>query len=225
MIKTYTQHALSLFMRHFTETESAALRESIKAGYDPTFPILLYEGQVLDGWNRYVVCCALEEAGHDITPVFVDFSGSKDEAVTLVSNANLNRRHLSASARAAGIVVLDLQRSATMRHSVGQIAEQVGVGQKTARTIQKAVNAAPEIAEQVARGELPVARLTEAAAAASDEGGDDVKRRRSRNAPFVMKYTLQRSALIYALSSSDGGPEALLNKILDDHITAQATTK
>ena len=77
MIETYTQHELSRFMRHFSETETAALRESLKAGYDANFPIVLLEGQVLDGWNRYAICRALEEAGHAITPIFVELLAAR----------------------------------------------------------------------------------------------------------------------------------------------------
>jgi hypothetical protein len=60
-------------------------------------PIVLFEGQVLDGWHRLTACGA---AG--LPPVFVEFDG--DDPVAFVTSLNLARRHLSGSQRAAAIV-------------------------------------------------------------------------------------------------------------------------
>ncbi len=53
-------------------------------------PIWLYEGQILDGRNRWRACQA---AGVD--PVFVDFNGDYDQAYRFSISLNLHRRHLT----------------------------------------------------------------------------------------------------------------------------------
>ena len=62
-------------------------------------PIVLSEGKVLDGRNRYLAC---EIAG--VKPRFIDFQG--DDPIGWVVSQNLVRRHLTASQKA--VVAFDL---------------------------------------------------------------------------------------------------------------------
>ena len=62
-------------------------------------PIVLSEGKVLDGRNRYLAC---EIAG--VKPRFIEFQG--DDPIGWVVSQNLVRRHLTASQKA--VVALDL---------------------------------------------------------------------------------------------------------------------
>lgn len=57
----------------------------------------LYEGMILDGWHRYQAC---EEAGVKFR--YEEFKGS--DPVAFVKSRNLERRHLTASQKAAAIV-------------------------------------------------------------------------------------------------------------------------
>jgi len=62
-------------------------------GYDPSFPIILHDGLILDGRNRYR---AAQQAG--VEPLYSSFSGK--DPLEFVIRSNLNRRHLSETQRA-----------------------------------------------------------------------------------------------------------------------------
>jgi len=62
-------------------------------GFDKTRPIILHEGKILDGRNRFKACNELS-----INPFFENFTGK--EPLKFVISTNLNRRHLTESQRA-----------------------------------------------------------------------------------------------------------------------------
>lgn len=86
------QHPLSALFPSMPDEEIQALADDIKAHgqYDA---IVLYEGQVLDGWHRYLAC---KLAG--VNPRTIIFKG-KDPR-TYVRSHNSRRRHMTASQRA-----------------------------------------------------------------------------------------------------------------------------
>ena len=88
-------HELANFYPMQDPARYAELVEGMKkSGYRDEFPIVLYEGKILDGRNRYN---AANEAG--IKPFMVEFSG--DDPVDFVIQANSNRRDLEAGQRVA----------------------------------------------------------------------------------------------------------------------------
>lgn len=64
--------------------------------------IWLFEGQILDGRNRYRACIRA-----DVMPQFRQFTGSRQQALDAVISWNLERRHLTASQKAAVAAELD----------------------------------------------------------------------------------------------------------------------
>lgn len=72
--------------------EFAALRDNIRDRGQKT-PILLYEGKILDGRNRYRSCVEL-----GIEPLFEEYTG--DDALAHVLSLNLYRRQLTVAQRA-----------------------------------------------------------------------------------------------------------------------------
>lgn len=69
-------------------------------------PIVIFEGRILDGRNRYA---ALRKIG--VNPSTTLFAGSEMDALRFVASKNLSRRHMNASQRAAvGAAILELMR-------------------------------------------------------------------------------------------------------------------
>ena len=60
-------------------------------GYDPKNPIYTYQGDILDGWNRYRACGEL-----NIQPVYREFTGTDAQALEFVMRTN-KRRNLTSS--------------------------------------------------------------------------------------------------------------------------------
>lgn len=97
----------------------APIIEDMKTrGFLKDNPIVMLNGEVLDGRNRYY---ASIEAG--VTPVFRDYDEKKDGPVSdFVTSHNLNRRHLTASQRAAAAAALIpfMEAEAKERQKAGQ---------------------------------------------------------------------------------------------------------
>lgn len=93
----YTQHPLSAAFPAMSADDLASLSADI-AAHGQREPGVLYEGQVLDGWHRYQAC---EAAGVEFVAVeFIDA-----DPVAFVISRNAHRRHLTASQRAAAVVM------------------------------------------------------------------------------------------------------------------------
>lgn len=91
------QHPLSAAFPSLPEEDFAALVADIKA-HGQREAVIVFEGMILDGWNRYRAC---EQAR--VKCVTVKHDGS--DPVAFVLSRNLHRRHLTASQRAAAVVL------------------------------------------------------------------------------------------------------------------------
>jgi hypothetical protein len=86
----YAFHPLANGYPLLSGEELTALADAMtRDGYDVAFPIVLYEGQILDGRNRQL---AADLAG--IQPVYQELPAWKDP-VRFIESANERRRHLS----------------------------------------------------------------------------------------------------------------------------------
>ena len=85
-------HELANVFDMIAGVEAKGLEASIaKSGIQ--VPIVLYEGRILDGRNRYR---AAKAVGHKFKPSdFEQFSGTYAEAEAFVISTNVNRRHLT----------------------------------------------------------------------------------------------------------------------------------
>lgn len=94
-------------------------------------PIVLYEGKILDGRNRYQACLKL-----GIEPVFEEAKLGEQSAMEYALSKNLHRRHLNAAQRAA--LALDLlpalsEQAAERRRWAGKKSEAEHIGNSNER--------------------------------------------------------------------------------------------
>ena len=157
---TYELHPLCTLFPRLSGAEFTSLCDDIAAN-GLRSPIVLHDGMILDGGNRYRACL---EAGVD--PVFTEFDGGN--LVSFVLSVNLHRRHMSAGQQAA--IVASAQDWATAQQhggarrgdqaatlpleTVAQRAAQSGAGERTQRMADKVAKADPELSRQVAHGEV-----------------------------------------------------------------------
>ena len=128
------RHPLSAAFPNMPEDDFGALVADIKANGLQQHG-WTYEGQILDGWHRYQAC---EEAGVKFR--YEEYRGS--DPVAFVKSRNLERRHLTASQKAAAVVACHAawkplganQRGSAPgaeAHSAKALAKEAGVGTRT----------------------------------------------------------------------------------------------
>jgi hypothetical protein len=114
---SYTQHPLSARFPKLSDVEFVALVEDIQV-HDQRVPITLYEGQVLDGWHRYLACLEL-----GLPPRTDEFTGTIEEAQALAFSLNARRRHLNTGQLAlltAELLLPDFEAQALGRQRAGK---------------------------------------------------------------------------------------------------------
>jgi hypothetical protein len=168
----YYYHPFNVFPV-ISDAELDELAEDIKAN-GLTHPIIVYEGKILDGRNRYLAC---KIAG--VTPDFFEYLG--DTPIQFSLSLNLHRRHLTTSQRAAIAVELatlpqgartDLA-SNEARFSQSEAADIMTVSRSTVQRAADVRTADPELLEQVKAGELSLEEARRAVAPESADGESD----------------------------------------------------
>jgi hypothetical protein len=157
-------HPLALMFPPISPEEMAEIVSDVKK-HGVLEPVWLYEGKVLDGWHRY---CAAVEAGKEAK--FREWRG--DDPWAFVVSMNIMRRHLTAEMRAATMALAAKKVGALVRLEPGRVDTQLGsdehhhairtpevmksanVGQQTALRAVRVADAAPELAEKVAAGQM-----------------------------------------------------------------------
>ena len=138
----YEWHPLSMAFRMMTAEEYAEFLSDIRAN-GLRDAVVLYQGKILDGRNRYKAC---QEAG--IVPHFIEFVGDDEAAERFVESKNAHRRHLSVEER------LDRVRKklkADPEKSNRVIAEETKTDRETVQKERKKLEEAGEIPQTEAR--------------------------------------------------------------------------
>ena len=167
-IPKYAAHPAADVLPNMSDTEYKALKDDI-ATNGLREPIVLYEGQILDGRHRYRACLELGNQAR-----FLDHDGS--DAVTFVISMNLRRRNLN-----PGQLALIAAKLADMKRGGDRIklpkgdlthagaAKMLNVGKRSvdrASVLMNGVDAGrviPELLVSVDKGEMRLARAEEVA--------------------------------------------------------------
>jgi hypothetical protein len=83
------KHRFNIFPEASQEDFDRLVEDIKRNGYDPGFPVVLFQMEILDGWNRYRAC---EKLG--IQCPKVSFTGSESEAIAYMMRTN-KRRNLN----------------------------------------------------------------------------------------------------------------------------------
>ncbi len=142
-----------------------------EGGYDTKKPIILYEGQILDGRNRYRAASQLK-----IIPTYVEYAGEYGDPWNFCLVQNADRCHyslqelalLAAAEHKYGGYGHGGERSKSpigdLKTTLGETAQKHGVSKRTVERAKKVLDAEPEVKELVSEGQ---ASITDAAKMAS----------------------------------------------------------
>ena len=85
------RHPLSHLYPIMSDGEFRGLVSSMKKyGYDPAFPIILFQWMVADGWHR--LRASMEAR---VEPIFVEWHGTAKDLRAFIVRANSHRRHMT----------------------------------------------------------------------------------------------------------------------------------
>jgi len=164
------KHKYNLY-REIKGEQYENLKNSISKKYDDTFPVIVYENEILDGWNRYRACKEL-----NIDPVIKEFYGDDEAALDFVLKSN-ERRDLTKDERAVMALAYlplieteaekrklsnlkqnntEVPKSAPRGKSRDVVSKQFNVGHtkiQEAKTLQKD---RPDLFEKVKEGDLSI---------------------------------------------------------------------
>lgn len=120
-------------------------------------PIILFEGKILDGRNRYRAACEIAKQRNEPEQYFYfceDYNGGAPEAMSI--SLNLHRRHLTESQRAMlGVDLVNASKGSTEPLTKKAVSEKVKVSKsamKRASFIEK--NGISEIQNMIRDGKL-----------------------------------------------------------------------
>lgn len=169
---TYELHPLCTLFPRVVGADFDSLVADIRAN-GLRQAIVLYGDMILDGGNRYRACL---EAG--VNPHFEHYEG--ESIVSFVLSANLHRRHLSAGQQAAIVASAQdwgkAQVAGSNQHTAkgggatlhdqpltttADRAAQSGASVRTQKMADKVAKASPDLARQVAHGEISLPKAIE----------------------------------------------------------------
>ena len=143
-------HELSSCIPKMGVTDFANLKASMqKNGYIPGHPIVLFQGEIIDGQHRYK---AAVEMG--VTPETIVFGGTYSQALDFIVAGNHDRRHLTKSQKAALIVQFNERRRPEDRMSTQQIADKANVSRTIVRMQKDIRRADVVLSDKIASGQI-----------------------------------------------------------------------
>jgi ParB-like chromosome segregation protein Spo0J len=156
-----TAHPLADVFPVMSEDEFTSLVADIRA-HGLLEPIVMFEGQILDGRHRHRACTEI-----GIEPRFETYEG--DAPLAYIVSRNLKRRHLNESQRAmVAARITNINRESNLKQgartadrrfgevSIDEAAQTLGVSSRSVERANRVRAKAPELAEAVEAGEMKV---------------------------------------------------------------------
>jgi len=169
------RHPLSAAWPDMTPDDFAALRDSIAVARQRE-PIVLFENEVLDGWQRYQACLAeginpcVEPFASDDAQEAADYVRAKHTRRPLTATQRLTAIALMATFRPRGVNGLASSASVADDLTVAKLASQGGAAVRTAASVKAAVTrGTPELVESMRKGEVPASRAEQIAKLPAEE--------------------------------------------------------
>lgn len=188
----YDLHPLCTFFPRLTDSAFSDLVDDIRVN-GLRQPIVLHDGMILDGGNRYRACI---EAG--IEPSFVEYIGN--DIVLFVLSANLHRRHLTPGQRASIVASAQNWAKAHPPHRIKEGCHVApfdtvtnrqalsGASERTQQRADKVAKADPDMARKVIDGEISLPKaLKKITAKTEDEESfwDEAEKKDEADLPTV----------------------------------------
>lgn len=194
-----------------TEEQYAQLLQSMRDhGFDPHYPIISFDGLILDGRHRFR---AAQELG--IEPIIVEWRPSGNDTATKFALRSNIRRDMTVSQKAAYIVQMTGNQM-----SISEMATIANVSPRTIAKTKAIQREAPEMIEQIASGEITLAdaeRIIEEPEIAAQEepAKDQVETALASKTRFneIIKQVSLLEAAIENLSRDPIGCKIRLNQI------------
>ena len=150
----YKNHELADLFPMMSDSEISDMSKDIKANGQRN-PIVIHEGKILDGRNRYAACVMA-----DIDPIEVPFKGK--DALSYVLSTNLHRRHLSTSQRAmvaANIANLNLGEKSDSSKELSHVtqaeaAEKLNVSLASVKRAKDIQDSDKALAKDISSGKI-----------------------------------------------------------------------
>jgi len=219
---TLDLHPLCTLFPRLIGAEFEALKADI-AAHGQREPIVVHAGFILDGGNRYRACV---EVG--IEPALKEFTG--DNPVSFVLSANLHRRHLTPGQQAA--IVASAQdwsrahsvggdrksdQAATLPlDSVADRAAQSGASERTQRMADSVARQSPDLARQVAHGEISLPKALEQLAPPRAPAAPKVAPVSTASAPAAAPETPRAPSLVQQVMEQQAGALPALDAATDE---------
>lgn len=204
------QHPLSAAFPSMSSHSIDDLADSIKT-IGQQNPIIVHDGMVLDGWHRYQACQIAK-----VLPIIEEFDG--DDPVAFVLGANLHRRHLTESQRAAAVVMCSEwaksggQVCTRAALTSAQMAETAQVSERTIVNAKRGIEAG--LGEAIKDGKI--------SARAAAEVGREPQTKREIEHPTTPDFSDQLAQMQEEMASMQAELMALRAGSSDPELVAQA---
>lgn len=132
------KHKFNIFPEAKQEDYERLRQDIADNGYDASQPIILYQGDILDGWNRQKACDEL-----NVMPVYETFKGTDEEAIAFMMRTNKRRNLNSGQWSCIAVEAEDLIKAIRLeveRHRREKISET----KKAAPTPDKKLSGVPK---------------------------------------------------------------------------------